>query len=215
MYNYTELGPTIYFYNEDDSFYQFTNFYRLENEMLLDEKLWKTTEHYFQAQKFIGTPYVEIIRNLKYARDAFNMSRKLEVMKWRRKDWEEVKSKIMYKALLAKFSQDEKLRLQLAHTGNRRLVEHAPYDSFWGDGYHQGIHGRNELGCLLMEVRKIIQCHPKDAADRHNDNMQSLNKDTEESSMDIDNAVKNTEFGDDESVSKENQLDSEEIMDTS
>ena len=128
----------------------------------LDNKLWRTTEHYFQAQKFIGTPYEEKIRRVEWPRQAFEMSRRPEVAKWKRKDWEEVKRAIMYKALLAKFVQNDHLREQLARTGNAMLVEHSPHDSFWGDGYRKGGKGENLLGKLLMNVRSLLQRH------RHN-----------------------------------------------
>ena len=47
-------GP-ICFYNSNEKYYEFTNFY--ERPILIDNKNWNTSEHYFQAQKFVGTPY--------------------------------------------------------------------------------------------------------------------------------------------------------------
>ncbi len=60
----------------------------------------------------------------------------------------------MYKALLAKFSQNWK---KLVGTGSRELVEHSPHDSYWGDG--QNGRGQNHLGRLLMEIRELIPTH--------------------------------------------------------
>lgn len=144
----TGSGP-ILFYNRDEPYYEFTNFYRAR--VKLDGKWWPTTEHYFQAQKFVGTPYVEQIRKLEAPRMAFNLSRNPQVARWRREDWEQEKVNVMYKALLAKFSQHEKLRNLLLGTGHRELIEHSPYDRYWGDG-GDGT-GENMLGCLLMKVR--------------------------------------------------------------
>ncbi len=42
---------TIYFYITKDKYGEFSNFSRHGIEQ--DGKWWKTTEHYFQAQKFI------------------------------------------------------------------------------------------------------------------------------------------------------------------
>ena len=84
-------------------------------------------------------------------REAFDYSRKPSVSCWCRKDWDEVKIDIMKKALLAKFGQHKDLRKMLVSTGKRMLVEHSPYDSFWGDG-GDGT-GKNWLGILLMEIR--------------------------------------------------------------
>lgn len=116
--------------------------------------MWKTTEHYFQAQKFIGTPYVELVRNMNRPREAFEFSREPLIAKWRRSDWDQVKQDVMYKALLTKFSQSPYLRAMLAETGDKVLVERSPYDRYWGDGGDGG--GKNHLGKLLMKVRRLI-----------------------------------------------------------
>ncbi len=60
----------------------------------------------------------------------------------------------MYKALLAKFSQNSNLREKLVGTGARELVEHSPHDSYWGDGPNG--RGKNHLGKLLMKIRELI-----------------------------------------------------------
>ena len=57
----------------------------------------------------------------------------------------------MYKALQAKFYQHKRLGQQLRDTGDRDLIEHSPYDSYWGDG-GDGT-GKNRLGLLLMRLR--------------------------------------------------------------
>jgi ribA/ribD-fused uncharacterized protein len=151
--DYSNEGGPIRFYNKYEAFYEFTNFYEFA-PFHLDGKEWRSTEHYFQAQKFIGTPYVEYIRLYGGPRDAFQTARDPEVLKWRRSDWDAVKLDVMYKALLAKFTGHERLRQLLLSTGNRRLVEHTFNDSFWGDG-GTGT-GQNHLGELLVKVRGLI-----------------------------------------------------------
>ncbi len=145
-------GP-IRFYNRDDPYYEFTNFYRAK--INLDGKCWPTSEHYFQAQKFLGTPYVEEIRNLPTARMVFDRSRSPQVFRWCRKNWEEVKIEVMYKALLAKFSQNKELKDLLGMTGNRELIEDSPHDSYWGNGGDNT--GHNMLGKLLTKVRDELR----------------------------------------------------------
>lgn len=49
-----------------------------------------------------------------------------------RKDWEESKVEVMEKALVAKFSQNGRLKDILLGTGNAVLVEHTAKDSYWG-----------------------------------------------------------------------------------
>ena len=144
-------GP-ILFYNRENPYYEFTNFYY--SPITLDSKRWTTSEHYFQAQKFVGTSHVEVIRNLTRPREAFEYARNPSVSRWQRGDWESVKMDVMRKALLAKFSQHDDLRRKLVETGDRQLIEHSPYDSFWGDG--EDGKGQNHLGKLLMEIRTIL-----------------------------------------------------------
>ena len=145
-------GP-INFYNRDDPYYEFTNFYSAS--IKVDKKTWPTSEHYFQAQKFVGTPYEEWIRHLPWPRQAFDFTRDPKVSRWRRNDWESIKDQIMYKALLAKFTQHDYLRKLLLETKERKLVERSPYDSYWGDG-GDGT-GQNRLGELLMELRRELR----------------------------------------------------------
>jgi ribA/ribD-fused uncharacterized protein len=145
-------GP-IFFYNRDEPYYEFTNFYQAPID--LDGKTWPTTEHYFQAQKFIGTSYLEVIRNFDRPRQAFDLSRNPTVSRWRRKDWEDIKIDIMRKALLAKFTQHKPLRQMLLGTGDNMLVEHTPHDKFWGNGGDGS--GQNHLGMLLMEIRHDLK----------------------------------------------------------
>ena len=56
----------------------------------LDGKRWITSEHYFQAQKFIGTEYAEAIRLLDNPMKAAEMGRNRDLPL--RTDWEQVKT---------------------------------------------------------------------------------------------------------------------------
>lgn len=142
----------IFFYNKGEAYYEFTNF--ADYPIVLDGARWNTSEHYFQAQKFVGTPYVAMICSMQQSREAFNFSRKPSVSSWKREDWEQIKMEVMLKALLAKFIQHKELRMLLIKTGSRQLVEHTSNDSFWGDG-GDGT-GQNNLGKLLMKIRDIM-----------------------------------------------------------
>ena len=48
--------------------------------------------------------------------------------------WLNKRENIAFRGKLAKFSQNENLRLALLHTGERRLAEASPYDNIWGIG---------------------------------------------------------------------------------
>lgn len=147
----SETPRVIQFYTTSGEYGCFSNFYRAY--IKVDGKAWPTSEHYFQAQKFAGTPHEEEVRAAKTAKLAASLgrSRKLPL----RRDWEGVKDAIMRKAVLAKFSQHAKLREILLGTGNAQLVEHTAVDSYWGDGGDGS--GRNQLGQILMSVREELR----------------------------------------------------------
>ena len=145
-------GP-IHFYNRDEPYYEFTNFARYP--IVIDGVIWATTEHFFQAQKFISTPLYAKIQQSEFPREAFEVSRSALGSRWIRKDWPDVKMDIMKLALRAKFTQHEELHDMLLFTGNRPLVEHTSRDNFWGDGGDGS--GDNHLGRLLEEVRDDLK----------------------------------------------------------
>ena len=70
-------------------------------------------------------------------------------------DWDPVKGAGMRIALRAKFEQNPELAEVLLVTGDARLVEHSPADSYWGNGGDGS--GLNRLGQLLMELRSNLQ----------------------------------------------------------
>ncbi|MFK5970236.1 MAG: NADAR family protein [Candidatus Marithrix sp.] len=141
---------TIYFYTIKDKYGEFSNFSKYGIHQ--DGKWWKTTEHYFQAQKFIDEEYQEKIRNAPDAKTAANLgrSRKISI----KHDWEEIKDDIMRKAVLNKFQTHKNLQKLLLATNNEKLVEAAPGDYYWGCGADGS--GKNMLGIILEEVRNKI-----------------------------------------------------------
>lgn len=143
---------TIYFYVEREKPYGcFSNF--SAHGFMLDELYWSTSEHYFQAQKFIDTPYLEQVRLTKTPKDAANMGRKRSLPL--RPDWEQVKDEVMRKAVLQKFRTHTDIQEILLATGDELLVENSPIDYYWGCGKDGS--GKNKLGLILMEVRQILR----------------------------------------------------------
>jgi ribA/ribD-fused uncharacterized protein len=138
---------SVRFYRTGDPYGEFSNFAAFP--FVLDGKTWPTSEHYFQARKFAGTPSEEEIRLEKSPAIAARMGRSRQ--RPLRADWERVKEAVMLEALRAKFGQHAALRELLLSTGDREIVEHSANDSYWADGGDGS--GRNRLGALLMEVR--------------------------------------------------------------
>lgn len=119
----------------------------------LDGKWWPTSEHYFQAQKFAGTPHEEIIRLAKGPKAAATMGR--DRKRPLRQDWEQVKDHVMRTAVYHKFKSHPDIREILLSTGNEPIVEESPIDWYWGCG--ADYTGQNRLGEILMEVREILR----------------------------------------------------------
>ncbi len=97
---------TIYFYSIREEYGCFSNF--SPHGFELDGLYWSTSEHYFQAQKFVGTSHVEQIRLVKTPKDAAKMGR--ERTRPLRQDWEQVKDDIMRQAVLCKFKTHTDIR---------------------------------------------------------------------------------------------------------
>lgn len=143
--------PVLQFYGTKTAYGCFSNFAPYPFE--LGGRVWPTTEHYFQAQKFAGTEHEEAIRMVRSPMKAARMGRSRQ--RPLRSDWEQVKDEVMLAGLRAKFAQHADIRTVLLETGDAELVEHTRRDRYWGDG-GDGT-GRNTLGRLLMRVRDELR----------------------------------------------------------
>lgn len=107
----------------------------------------RNNEAAFQAQKYpkFAVGFVHL-----NASDAKRLGRRVDL----RPDWEEVKDRIMFDIVLAKFSQNADLKEKLLLTGNARLYEENP----WGDTYWGTVNGKgkNRLGQILEDVREML-----------------------------------------------------------
>jgi len=141
----------IYFYRANEIPYGcFSNF--APHGFELDGLWWPTSEHYFQAQKFLGTRLFEKIRNAKGPMGAAELGRTRKYPM--RADWEEVKDEVMKRAVRTKFRAHSDIRAILLATGTELIVEKTSRDYYWGCGT-DGT-GKNRLGLILMEVREEL-----------------------------------------------------------
>src|SRR5262249_62175955 len=69
----TQPAEVIQFYGTSDEYGCFSNF--AHHPIRLKGRTWPTAEHYFQAQKFPGTEYEEVIRQAKSPTKAKSMGR--------------------------------------------------------------------------------------------------------------------------------------------
>jgi hypothetical protein len=79
--------------------------------------------------------------------------------------WDSLADDIVFEGNLAKFSQNPELKEKLLATGNKLIVECAPYDSIWGNGLNitdslvtpvDKWKGTNRLGKAIMNVRDAL-----------------------------------------------------------
>jgi ribA/ribD-fused uncharacterized protein len=153
------ITPHIKFYGAHNLNGQLSNFYYPKELVIVNEKgvkeSWKSTEHFFQAQKFIDFPtqYNNIKASLSSA-EAAKMGRIRYKDAPLRADWESVKDDIMENALMCKFTQNKYLSDFLISTGDKVLIESTIRDTYWADGGN-GF-GINKLGNLLMKVRSFL-----------------------------------------------------------
>lgn len=115
--------------------------------------LYPSTEHAYQAAKTldqnIRLEFLSLTCN-----EAKNKGQTLEI----REDWEVVKYEVMFAVVFDKFTRHPDLKQKLLLTGEKYLEETNHWkDVYWGvcDGK-----GKNTLGDILMQIRKIIKINP-------------------------------------------------------
>ncbi len=144
------MNKAIKFHYVSDRYGCFSNF--APYPVRMDGKLWPTSEHYFQAQKYLNADQQEKIRQAQAPASAAHMGRDQNALI--RPDWEVIKVSIMREVVRAKFEQHADLRQIILSTGEAIIIEHTKNDAFWGDGGDGS--GQNMLGKILMEVRKEL-----------------------------------------------------------
>lgn len=145
------MKETIAFYSTRGEYGCFSNF--SAHGIKLKGKWWPTSEHYFQAQKFAGTPHEDQVRQAKSPKQAAEMGR--DRKRPLRRDWEAVKDDVMRAAVREKFRSHKDIQQILLGTGDALIVENAPGDYYWGIGADQS--GKNMLGIILMEIRAELR----------------------------------------------------------
>ncbi|WP_299412165.1 NADAR family protein [Acaryochloris sp. IP29b_bin.148] len=145
---------TIFFYKVQDPYGCFSNFSL--HSIHLQGQLWPTSEHYYQAQKYQGTPHQDLCHQIRQASTpeaaaALGRDPKYAVQP----HWETLKLDIMYQAVRTKFFTHLSIQAELLATGDELIVENSPLDPFWGCGADGN--GHNQLGKILMQIRQEIR----------------------------------------------------------
>lgn len=121
-----------------------SNFYNAP--VTYDGLSYLNSEAAFQAQKCTALKNKHVFTSLNPSE-----SRRLGQEVPLRSDWEQIKVRMMYEVVLAKFVQNPNLAERLIATGDAHLEE----GNNWGDriwGTVDGV-GENHLGKILMRIR--------------------------------------------------------------
>ena len=144
---------TIYFYKVEEPYGCFSNFSL--HGIHLKGQDWLTVEHYYQAQKFVGTAdagLMAVIHSVPTPVEAAKLGRNPQ--RQVRTDWDAVKNEVMREAVFTKFFTHKDIQTILLSTGYQLIVEDSPTDYYWGCGCDRT--GQNHLGEILMSVRQEI-----------------------------------------------------------
>jgi ribA/ribD-fused uncharacterized protein len=131
-----------------------SNFYPVKNGVGLDEMLFPSVEHAYQAAKW------PVERRAQFIDVSAGKAKKLGKLApdFNQKKWNKQKYHLNWQ----KYQNDDKLKMKLLVTHGFLLEER----NSWGDtdwGTNERGEGENNLGKILMRVRdKIIAMHKKD-----------------------------------------------------
>lgn len=125
------------------------------SKMFLRNEVWLTVEHYYQAMKATNEKDRALIRNAGTPGKAKRLSRTIAL----RKDWDDIKDKVMAEALNGKFKIKD-LAAKLDATKPHLLVEgNMWHDNYWGScGCVKCVNKEklNKLGNMLMYIRSKL-----------------------------------------------------------
>ena len=155
----------ICFHNIDEENGYLSNWYL--SDFVIDGVTYSSVEQYMMYIK--ATTFVDMdIANKIMATNDVSVIKSLgrSVSNYDETTWNAIRGRVVYDALLAKFSQNEDLKRLLLDTGDSILVECAVKDTIWGIGlsmtnpnrYDKSKwKGKNLLGKALMKVREKLK----------------------------------------------------------
>jgi ribA/ribD-fused uncharacterized protein len=125
----------------------------------VDDRLWPSVEHAYQAAKTDNPNWQERIRNEPSPKEAKWYGKRFPP----REDWEEIKLQVMADLVGVKFAPGTAMANDLLRTQEARLTEgNWWHDNYWGVclgcSRHVGpADGQNWLGRLLMRQRDVLR----------------------------------------------------------
>jgi ribA/ribD-fused uncharacterized protein len=118
----------------------------------LDDGLWPTVEHYYQALKFDNADYQMKILSAPSATQAKSLGNAR--FKKKRSDFKQVRTTLMTRAVYTQAKTYSNIAERILQTGSANLVENSQFDYYWGCG--RDHRGDNHYGKILMNVRSKL-----------------------------------------------------------
>lgn len=142
-----ENSDAIYGFFEHNRY--LSNYHICTNDVEFEGVLYPSSENAYQAAK---TEDIELRKQFLdiSPKESKRLGAKIEI----RKDWDKIKTSIMYDILLSKFTRNQNIKLSLLNTKTKYLEETNWWnDTFWGVCNNKGY---NTLGHMLMLVRSQL-----------------------------------------------------------
>lgn len=126
--------------------------YPFETPLEHEGLIYYTPEHFYQAMKSTSEMTRELISKQQNGIKAKKVGRIITL----RKDWEDIKIKVMFFAQRHRFSDGTAWRTRLQRTDGEIVETNNWHDNYWGNcicNKCKEIEGKNMLGKILMEIR--------------------------------------------------------------
>lgn len=154
----------IFFHNPEEENGIYSNWYL--SEFVVDGIQYSSMEQYMMRQKALVFQDREVARQILNTSDVARIKALgRAVRNYNDIVWAGLRQLVVYKGLLAKFSQNPGLKNALLSTGDQVMAECAVKDTIWGIGLSMRDErrfdmaqwrGQNLLGFSLMEVRSSL-----------------------------------------------------------
>lgn len=155
----------VFFYHEYEENGYLSNWYK--SDFIINGNKYCCNEQYMMEQKALLFGDTEIAEKIMRETDPMTIKTLGKAATgFNEKVWNGNKQIIMFRGLMAKFTQNVELREKLISTGNAVLVEASPKDRVWGIALSAGDpdaldmnkwKGENLLGFALMAVRAELK----------------------------------------------------------
>ena len=158
------MREIICFHNPDEKYGWLSNWYL--SDFKVDDVRFSSMEQYMMYQKAVAFEDFKTAEKILEIQNVAMIKRYgRQVSNYNDVIWNGIRQIVIYKGLLAKFSQNETLCDNLRNTGSAILAECAVMDRIWGIGLSMKDpnrydmnkwNGQNLLGFALMQVREQL-----------------------------------------------------------